>query len=456
MKKSIFKLVALVLFSTTLGSCVDEKFGTPENPLKTYELTTTKTVLDITSAATTVPTEYTQDDIIEAYVTSSDEGGNFYKSISFQTLAVSPNTPIGFSVPVNETSLFAKGFTPGRKIYIKLKGLYIAKVYGSTQIGALYEGTIGRISEDKWQEHLFPSSTVVSESSLVRTLSFTAAFADANQNTLIDLEPVQFDDSSLNRTLYDVDSGGGATNHTVVSTSGGTGKIVRISSFAPFSGNQVPNGSGTIRGVLTKYNTDFQYMVRYMSDFRLSNARIDVFPAIGGTAIQYLNTFTETFETYSVTSSGAVFPKYINDAYVGSRYWDIKTFSSNKYAQMTAFGATGAIKTYLIVPAVFTPGYKFSFKTKDGYNNGNCLKVYYSTSYTPGSDIGTTSKVNITNNFAIASGTTSGYATNFTNSGDFVIPSSVTGNGFFIFEYTGNGAGGVTTTIQIDDVKLIP
>ena len=100
--------------------------------------------------------------------------------------------------------------------------------------------------------------------------------------------------------------------------------------------------------------------------------------------------------------------------------------------------------------------YIHSIKTKDGYNNGNCLKVYYSTSYTPGSDIGTTSKVNITNNFAIASGTTSGYATNFTNSGDFVIPSSVTGNGFFIFEYTGNGAGGVTTTIQIDDVKLIP
>jgi hypothetical protein len=33
-----------------------------------------------------VPSQYTYDDIIEAYVVSSDENGNFQKAISLQTM----------------------------------------------------------------------------------------------------------------------------------------------------------------------------------------------------------------------------------------------------------------------------------------------------------------------------------------------------------------------------------
>jgi predicted RNA polymerase sigma factor len=37
--------------------------------------------------------QYKYDDVIEAYVVSSDEAGNFFKSISFQTLATA-TTPL--------------------------------------------------------------------------------------------------------------------------------------------------------------------------------------------------------------------------------------------------------------------------------------------------------------------------------------------------------------------------
>ena len=96
-----------------------------------------------------------------------------------------------------------------------------------------------------------------------------------------------------------------------------------------------------------------------------------------------------------------------------------------------------------------------SFKTKDGFNNGNVLKVWYTTNYTPGTDLSNATLVDITSQFTIAFGTTSGYAQNFTNSGVYNIPASVTGNGFFIFEYSGNGVGSaLTTTIQIDDITI--
>ena len=117
---------------------------------------------------------------------------------------------------------------------------------------------------------------------------------------------------------------------------------------------------------------------------------------------------------------------------------------------MASFGSGGSNKTYLAMPVAFTPGKKFSFKTKDGYYLGPVLKVYYSTNFVPGGDIGKATLVDITSNFKISSKTLVGYATNFTNSGEYVIPANLTGNGFFLFEYSGTST--VTTTIQIDDI----
>jgi hypothetical protein len=457
MKKILIKSALVIALTFGVTSCInDDAYSVPQNTLTTYELTATKTVAQIVPTSNNV-TAYTADDIIEAYVTSNDESGTFYKSISFQSIPTDNTAPIGFSVPVNQTSLFAKGFTPGRKVYIKLKGLYVAKVFGSMQIGSLYQGTIGRISEFEWQAHLLPSATIVPESAMVRTLTLAQAYTDANQNTLVDLSVVQFSDGSINRTYYDVDSGGGATNHMLTSSLGGTERIIRFSSFAAFTGNQVPTLSGKIRGVVTKYNSTYQFIVRYESDINLTQPRFDVFPPVGGTAITFAPTFNENFESYAVTTSGATLPKYVNDPYVGSRLWDIKTFSGNKYTQMTSFGSNAVNKTYLAMPVTFTPGYKFSFKSKDGYNVGNVLKVYYSTNYTAGGNIGQATLVDITSSFTIATGATSGYAVNFTNSGDYTIPATLSGNGYFIFEYSGNGVGNVlTTTMQLDDVKVIP
>lgn len=455
MKNIILKSVLLLSLTTGLffGCANDDSYTTPQNTLDTYELTVTRTVASVNSAATATPVQFTTDDVIEAYVTSSDEKGTFYKSISFQTIPTDGSNPIGFSVPVNATTLYGKGFVPGRKVYIKLNGLYSAIVYGSLQIGSLFEGGIGRISEFEWRDHLFPSATVVSEDAMVRTLGLAAAYTDANQNTLVELDAVQFADASLNRTYYDIDSGGGATNHMLISAAGGAQQIIRFSSFCPFTGNQVPSASGKIRGVLTKYSTDFQFIVRYENDIKLTLPRFDVNPPVGGTALVYSGTLTEPFTTY--TTNASVFPKYINDPVVGSRLWQVKTFGGNKYIQMSSFGGTAeANRTCFIVPVDFTAANNFSFKTLAGFDNGACLKVYYSTNYVPGGDITAATLVDITSNFTIPAGPASAYASSFTSSGVWAIPTSLTGNGYFIFEYTGNGNGGVTTTMEVDDITI--
>lgn len=467
MKITIAKLGLLLSLTIGLfsGCASDDHYTTPDNTLTTTELTPTTTVAAVKAAAPFVddqlpglvpPVEITTDDIIEAYVTSSDAQGTFYKSISFQTIPTDGSAPIGFSVPVNATALFGEGFTPGRKVYIKLNGLYAGIVYGSLQIGSLYDGTIGRISEFEYKDHLFPSATVESESAMLRTMTLSQAYTDDVQNTLIDLEVVQFSDSSIGRTYYDIDSGGGATNHTLVSSTGGSEQIIRFSSFAPFTGKMVPSLSGRIRGVLTKYDTDFQFIVRYESDIQLTQPRFDSNPPVGGTALSYTGTLNEPFTSYNVSTT--VFPKYINDPVVGSRLWQLKTFSGNKYIEMSSFAGSGnpgvPAKVLFFVPVDFAAASTFTFKKEIRFNYGEALNVYYVTAanYTPGLPVNMSSFVNITSSFTISYPAIGSSENTFNSAGTYAIPGSLTGNGYFVFEYVGTTT--VTTTVQLDDIVI--
>jgi S-adenosylmethionine hydrolase len=76
--------------------------------------------------------QYKYDDVIEAYVVSTDEYGNFFKSISFQTLATATTKAIGFSVPV-DVAIYVD-YRLGNKVYIKLKDQYTDIKYGSLRL----------------------------------------------------------------------------------------------------------------------------------------------------------------------------------------------------------------------------------------------------------------------------------------------------------------------------------
>jgi hypothetical protein len=452
------KLIVTTVILATLSSCVNgDDYGVPDLSNECVTIAKTKEVSDVTNIATATTVPYTTSetvvDYIEAYVTSSDEGGNFYKSISMMSL----DGLKGFSMPVDNYNLYTE-FEPGRKVTIKLdKNRYFNKQHGSTVIGSSYNGGVGRVSGVEYKNVILRSCTDVNENDIKKNLTIAAAKNDQYLNMLIEFDAVQFTDASLGKKYYDasLNSLGGATNHEI-SDQFGNKVILRVSEFATFASNTVPSQNGKIRGVMTKYNSDYQFMIRTLNDVNLTNNRlaIDLYPPIGGTAIVYDATLNEPFTSYT-TNNQQIFPKYINDAAVGSRYWQVKTFSGNKYIQMSSFGGTPeANRSLFIVPVNMTAANTLSFKTKDGFNNGAVLKVYYTTNYVPGTQITGATLVDITSSFTIASGTTTGYATNFTNSGTYNIPASLTGNGFFVFEYVGNGSGGATTTMQIDDIVI--
>lgn len=439
MKYNILKAIFLTIILATVIACVNDNAFDNTSTVKTFELVANKTLAVVSASLTNVPTLYSADDMIEGYVTSNDETGNFFTTICFQTLAQGATLPVGFSVSADFKS-FGHGFTPGRKVYIKLKGLYLAKVDGSLKIGGLFNGQIGRIANADWDKFLFPSTTIVPESDLVISRTVQTLNNEANLNILTEIDNVQFADVALGRTLFDVDSGGGATNHTIVGVGSTNTSVFRTSSFATIARSAVPAGRGKIRGILTKFGSTYQFYIRNLNDLKLNSPR----------TYNFVGTLNEGFQTLSINQR--IFPNYLNFVTEGSKDWTVR---SGNFLQMSAFGGNFETnKCYFIIPVDMTVANSLSFQMRiDFFTNKTGLNVYRSMDYTPGMKISDATLIDISGAFSIPTLS----VTTFANVGSYNIPQSVIGNGFFIFEYVGTNLSSqapITTTVQIDNIVV--
>jgi hypothetical protein len=443
MKTRMLKSVYLLAFASLFSSCVnDDNYDIPNLECTETSLIKTKEVSQIPASSTVA--QYTGDDVIEAYVTSSDEGGNFFKSISFQTLDGSQ----GFSVPVDVTSTFTN-FEPGRKVMIKMKNLYTDVSNGGKRFGALFlssgVASVGRLSEADYKKVLNRSCTVVNEDDLVKTVTIAQAKNDANINVLIEIENVQFSDAAITTTYYtSTQDLGGATNHLLTDADGNT-VIFRTSSFANFAGKPVAPGRGKVRGVMTKFGSDYQFVARTENDIQLTGTRLT--PLI-----------SENFESISSTGNNqfVALPGWTNVSMNGTERWEARLFSGNKYAQMSAFGTGESnVDTRLITPAINlnnTTGEYFRFGYKTGFANGVGLTVWYSTDY---NGTGTVAAVNAATwtQFTVPLNVQdTSYASNFYGSGSIDL-SGLSGNVYIAFRYQGS-ATGITTTYQVDNFEV--
>ena len=284
MKSIILKSVFFSILSAGLfTSCVKDEFGTPTlGDCSETSLVKNREVSQISAGA--VVALHTSivpgvSDVIEAYVTSSDIGGNFFKSISFQTLDGSR----AFSIPVDATSTFIN-YEPGRKVLIKMDGLYKDVKYDGMRIGGLYANSsggaeVGRMTETNFKAAVNRTCTAVNEDLLVQRVTIDQAISGgAYLNKLIELDRVEFVDNDINNTTnYDPSPSnpntiGGATNRRIQDFNGNS-VIFRTSGYANFASKSVATGSGKIRGIMTKYNTDYQFMVRTENDIKLTAAR---------------------------------------------------------------------------------------------------------------------------------------------------------------------------------------
>lgn len=447
----IFKTASiLALFAVTTQSCVhDNEWSVPPINCENKFASATISLADFVKMAPatgtiTIPTKGA-DVIVEGYVVSSDENGNFYNSISIQDKASNPT--VGLQIETRKVNNYSD-MPVGSKIRIKANGLVLGLDRGTVKLGSVDPSySIGRIPDIQFRNYVSgvcENGKMVIENIVPLELQNLTEAQDAKYvNILVSVPNVQFADAELGKTYVNLNPAAD-TDRTIEDAKGGS-TMIRNSGFATFGAQKIPDGNGKITFVVSRYNNNWQMLIRGLNDVQFTNARYDAAPALGGTQLNYTGTLTENFESFAVGAN--TFPAYINDAVVGNRYWVLRQFSNNKYVEFNAFRGTGNYEGYFIIPVDFTAANSLSFRVNSRFHNGNALKVYTSTTYQPKAAIKAEQLSEITSNFTIPS--TEG----FVNAGTYNFPTSLQGKGYILFKYEGSGTG-VTTTIQLDDITI--
>lgn len=328
MKNTKAKFYVLVISAGFFWSCASDETAIPKLVCSQPDFVVNKSVEAIQNNAAAIVAKYTYDDIIEGYVVSSDENGNFFKTISLQTLATANKPAIGFSVPVDATNLYVD-YRVGNKVYVKLLNQYTDINYGSLRIGSIYvnsynEGAVGRLTQNDHKKVLNASCTNVKEDVLVRSTTIGDLLKDSNLNTLVEVSGVQFTEAAVGRHYFEESNNiGGATNWSLLDKNGNQ-VIFRTSSYADFSKSLVPNGSGKVRGVLTKFGTDYQLVARSEKDVVMTGTKATPF-------------FVQNFQT-AVDKSNLSLPGWTNIAQSGTPVWKGGVYSGNGYAEFVISG----------------------------------------------------------------------------------------------------------------------
>ncbi|WP_026713018.1 DUF5689 domain-containing protein [Flavobacterium daejeonense] len=443
MKNYTFPLFLLLL---VLGGCTNDATEIPKLSCNQPDFPVNKMVENIQQTAAEIVAQYPYDDVIEAYVVSSDENGNFFKTISLQTLATETTPAVGCSVPVDATNLYVD-YRIGNKVYIKLKNQYTDLYYGSLRIGSLYvntynQGGVGRLSQNDYKKVLNASCTNVKEEQLVRAIDL-GEINDSHLNTLIELSDVQFTEAAIGRHYYEeTNDVGGATNWNLVDKKGNQ-LIFRTSTYADFSKNIVPEGSGKVRGVLTKYASDYQLIARKESDVQLSETRNIPF-------------FVEDFQSVS-DGTNLSLPGWSNIIEAGAIVWKGGITSTNGYAEFAITGTKVASNiVWLISPKIDMDTHtneRLSFRTAQHHLDVdsplNTLKVYVSTNF-DGANIKTATWIPIS--ARIPTQTTPWHE--FIGSGTIDL-SGYSGKINIAFKYIGSGKNlTLDGAFQLDDVQI--
>lgn len=206
--------------------------------------------------------EITEDIIIEGVVVANDETGNVYKQF-----IINDNTG-AIVVGVNDVGLYAT-LVKGQRVRIDCKGLYVGGYGKMAQVGGLYNGSIGRMNKTIFPKHVrligLPDEN---QPEMTPELISDSYFTDANMAKLakfVRLENVEITEADGTELWAPEEL---AYNNVVERhiKMGRTNLVLRMSTYADFANEKLPDGKLNINGVLTRFNNYWQFVISSTSD----------------------------------------------------------------------------------------------------------------------------------------------------------------------------------------------
>lgn len=285
MKKynSILKYIFVMIAALVITGCVhDDKYNEPNlDGYQCADLTATMTLTQLRAKYTTTSFTFPDNstDIVEGYVSSTDETGNIYKTIYIQDKPENPTQ--GFVISVDAVSTYTN-YPQGSKVYIKLAGLSLGTYGGVVQLG-VKNGTetaatsVSRIPEKLVPAKIFRSCSV--RANIVPKIMTSLQMVSANDQyigCLIQMDNAEFD-SRILCTNYAPN--GVTVDRLIRDNSTATTRVVRNSGYASFANQTLPSGNGKFVGIYSKFNSTYQMYINKATDLEMTK-----FPRLDGIA----------------------------------------------------------------------------------------------------------------------------------------------------------------------------
>jgi hypothetical protein len=258
----IHSIIATLLFITGitfLNGCVKGDFDEPPINVPTVDFSSNMTIAGLkqyfVDSMNSTFGPITKDIIIQGKVVSSDETGNIYKKIYLQ------DTTGGLDIELDSKTLFST-YKLGQRLYIKCKGMYITNYHGVIEIGANYNGSVGRLSSTEFGTYLFKDSFPGNPPT--PEIVTIPQFATNLICTLVEIDSVHFLSTDVGLLFSESAS---TTNRTLQDASGNA-FLLRTSNYATFRTDSIPGGTGCIKGILGYYDGDWQLYIRDMNDLK--------------------------------------------------------------------------------------------------------------------------------------------------------------------------------------------
>lgn len=373
---------------------------------------------------------------VHAYVTSSDEAGNFYKALFVQNHFATPHRAL--RLMIDRTAL-SDYFPIGRALAIKLNGLGAGYVSGMMSVGRFDGEVLQPLSLYELQEHIVGSSQLASITGLKLSLD---QLTEEDAGKWIELENVQLAKSENGKTFSgeSLDTYDGLRR--VLQCGNYNSILLSTSVYADFKSILLPTQSGSIRGILTKDFYGLQWVIQpnFSTDLSMQSARCDPFFEQNFEA-SYLGTFQEPTWTNTATAGTQLWEVYTDDASLG------RSIRIGSYRSGDDQTVAWLISPPLDLSALGQP--HFDFRSSVQYADKSELAVFYSTTWNG----------NLTHlasatweSLPVQLATAEDYPDEWVDAGAHPLPSS--SSLYLAFRYTGSGKTAYDGTFELDDIRI--
>lgn len=437
--------VFMLLVGISFVACVkDDDYKIPVFEIEEPDVTVNFTIADALALLTNMPIQIDASTplYLEGYVVSSDEAGNFHKNLVIQDKPENPTAGISISTHATDTYIF---FEPGRKVYVRVDGLYVGTFRGLPSLGENGD-EIDRMSVEAFDSRVQRSSIV--EEIVPTEISINQA-SDSYLNTLVQFNEVEFLAEYTGFTYANPDDNYGV-DRTVLDCFNNSISL-RTTGYADFRSEIMPTGNGSLIAILSVFNSTYQLFIRDTEDVLFNGQRCEE----GDTQPEGSMPFKEDFSDHSAGVGIYVdLPDWTNvNTNGGERLYEVREFSRNNFVQISAFGSgENPLEAWLVTPGITLDKVNpvLVFDTKDGHFNGDALTVHISTDFEGNPTSATW--VDLTNQATFSTGH-SDWENNYTNSGEIDLSDYAEDTVYIGFRYLG-GDFAITTTYQLDNIEI--